>query len=548
MALAAPWSLVVATAASAQAPPGHVVAPDAEVPPLPTGPATLRGRVVLPGDPTAGADLPIALYALRPDGRPGLGGTRSDAEGRFTFENIANDPGTVYLLGTQYGEVPFGRRVAFEAGQEELAVELPLRSISPDAAALLTLGTTYKLDWIGAQLFVQVSHQLRNPGSEVVFVREAARDTAPPVFRVRLPEGVLEFVDGQGGLGEGLVRDGTRVAYWGPVYPGDQELRYGFLLPGVPPAELAGDDPEGSSLILSLPLPGGSGEVQLLTPETDPRPRAPGIRELGKPEEIDGVAYVRSSLGGLEPGGTVTVTLPVPPSTTDAGALRIARADYWIDHDDTAMRVTAEIVLDVDAPVRLLAPADASLIDFALPPDAEFLGVDGEAQAAGVAPDPDGGLSVRGPLPPGRSSLGFRYRVPVRDGAARLELSFERPVDLLNVLVADTGIVVDSPRLHKRRPFRQGTRIYLHREAYQIGAREPVVVELEPFARTEMPRLASGLIGIALAAGAAAFLVLPLRRARTAEATRSERGVSVLASERENVYEALRDLEHDHET
>jgi cytochrome c-type biogenesis protein CcmI len=137
--------------------------------------------------------------------------------------------------------------------------------------------------------------------------------------------------------------------------------------------------------------------------------------------------------------------------------------------------------------------------------------------------------------------------MPVRDGSTRLELAFARPVDLLNVLVADTGIVVDSPRLHKRRPFRQGTRIYLHREAFQIDAGEPVIVELSPFERTEMPRLASGLAGLGLAVVAAAFLIAPLRRARRA-AVAGARPVSTLASERENVYEALRDLEHDHET
>jgi len=541
------WLAVLAAGgAIAQAPP-QVTAPGGEVPPVPSGEGTIRGSIVLPGDPSAGADLPVALYALRPNGQPGLSGSHTDADGRFVFENVSTDASTVYLVGTQYREVPFGHRVTFQEGQRAVDVEVSLRRISDDASSVLVVSSVYKLDWVGSQLFVQVSHQIRQPVDTVVFTPEAERSDARPPLTARLPEDVAEFIDGQGGLGAGLERAGEELRYWGPVYPGDQEVRYGFLVDG--PA--AGGDPEAAqadrALELSWVLPDGSGEVQILTPDGDARPLAQGLRELDERSELDGVSYVRSTLGGVSPGGLVALALPIPASSTDATSLSIARADYWIDVDDTAMRVTAELNLEVDGASRLLADGETALLNFPFPDGAEFLGLSGAAQSIGVAPGPDGGLVVRGPLPPGRSVMGFRYQAPMRNGAARLDLDFDRPVGLLNVLVADSGVIVESERLHKRRPFRSGTRLYLHREAYQIAAGEPVPIELVPFERGEMPRALSTGIALAVAAAAAAYLVVPLRRARQA-GERRDPLVSEWAVEREAVYDALRDLEHDHET
>lgn len=532
-------------AGGSQAQPAEPVAqPKAEVPALPTGAGTIRGRIVHPQDPAAAADLAVALYALRPDGRPGLGGTRTDANGRFEFANVSEDPGTVYLVGTQYEDVPFGRRVAFAAGESEIDIEVPIRAISRDASALLVVATIYKLDWIGAQLFVQVTHQLRNPDDTVVHVPVVGRAGRPAVFSAQLPAGVVEFIDGQGGLDDGLAREGDTVSFWGPVYPGDQEVRYGFLIDG--PTD-AGDDDSVRTFRLALPQPAGAGEVQILTRESDPRPTADGLATLPETTLIEEIAYVRSSAGGVARGGVLELTLELPASSASIEALRIARADYWIDADDTAMRVTAEIQLANDSSARLLAPAGGSLLRFALPDDAEFLGVSGPGQALGVSQDPAGGLQVQGPVPPGQSSLGFRYSLPLKAGKAAFELSFPVPVAWINVLVADTGVVVESERLHRRRPFKQGTRSYLHREAYQLAADESIAIELVPFERSEMPRSVSALAGLAVAVAAAAFLIVPLRRAtRGVETAASPQ--SILALERENVYEALGDLEDDHAT
>jgi hypothetical protein len=145
------------------------------------------------------------------------------------------------------------------------------------------------------------------------------------------------------------------------------------------------------------------------------------------------------------------------------------------------------------------------------------------------------------------SSLGFRYRVPVRGEAARLYLHFERPVELLNLLVADIGVAIETNRLHRRRPFKQGTRIYLHNEAFQLAAGETVEIVLRPIARPGLPPSVSVAGGLAAAALAALFLIGPLRRAGAGNEL-VETGETALSVERASLYDSIRDLEHDHET
>jgi len=44
---------------------------------------------------------------------------QTGAGGAFEFAGVSTDPGTVYLVAVQYGEVPFGARVAFEPGETD---------------------------------------------------------------------------------------------------------------------------------------------------------------------------------------------------------------------------------------------------------------------------------------------------------------------------------------------------------------------------------------------------------------------------------------------
>jgi hypothetical protein len=216
------------------------------------------------------------------------------------------------------------------------------------------------------------------------------------------------------------------------------------------------------------------------------------------------------------------------------------------------MRVTVDLALEADSKTAIRSGDGEPILRLDLPANAELTGLTPDAQAMGVLPreGSDGkisGLDVYGPIPPGTTQLGYKYRVPLEAGAASLALRFPAPLRLLNVLVADIGVVIESSRMHRRRPFRSGTRLYLHRQAFQVAPDEEVLLHFEPIVRTGPPRsasIAAGLAGVTLAAG---FIVLPLIRARRAPDS-SEPEASPLGLEREAIYDAIRDLELDFET
>jgi hypothetical protein len=142
--------------------------------------------------------------------------------------------------------------------------------------------------------------------------------------------------------------------------------------------------------------------------------------------------------------------------------------------------------------------------------------------------------------------------LPVTDprGAISIDFRVGTTLPLLSLYVADTGLLTESDRLHRRRPVKTPDRTYIALEAFQIEPDETVHLSLAPLgAAGGLPRAALYAV-VALAAGlAVSFVAAPLRVARrsTAADDASERE-EIALHERDAVYAALRDLEHDHET
>jgi hypothetical protein len=514
------------------------------MPKLPTGDGVLRGRLVHAKRPEAAANLPVILYALGADGNPGLERAQTAAEGRFAFEGISSDPSVVYLLGTRFNEVPFGTRVQFQEGQQVATVDIPLADMTRDASSLEIVETLIKLDWVGGQLLVEESHHVRNTAEDVIFIPEADRADSEPVFEAMLPKGVAKFMDGQTALGGGPLRDGQNLRFYGPVYPGDQDISYRYLLETPPPS----DEAEAALLAIEKHFPAGTGAVKIFTTEGGAEVSGPGLRAAGEPHESEGVVYRSQLADAVVPGGQLLLTVAIPKTTDNTDGLSLARADFWVDLDDTAMRVTAEYVVEVASPIRVRAAPGETLIRFELPEGAEVLGLSGAARALGVATAADGSIGIAGPLPPGRSPFGYKYRVAIRDASARLELSFEVPVALLNVLVADVGLHIESNRLHVRRPFRQGTRTYLQRQAYQIRPDERVELTFTQLEHSSLSKTAAAGVVLITLALAAWYLVAPLLWPKLEVEHAPSPATGELADERERIYDAIRDADHDFET
>jgi hypothetical protein len=509
--------------------------PAAKVPDVPTGTARIRGVLKHPAGNERGAGSSIVLYALAPDGSPGLRSDTANERGEFVFEGISNAAGIVYMVGARFGEVPYGERVRFQPDQSEIEIVIEIADPSRDGSQLRMGESSLRLDWIGTNLAVEEVHQIINPGTRVILIPMSERTSpASAPFRGELPAGATHLDVNASGLADGFSQEGSRLGFWGPIYPGEQPLRYRYLLP-MPV--------DGATL--SWPLPSGSSGATLIFPGDGPQLSGADFSPGG--EEATGErVFKRLRHGPTVPGQSLAFEVSLPETRNDASAIHLPRASVWVERDDTFQQITVELNLTVEPGAHLAGRIGEPLLRFEIPEGAELRGLSDSAQTLGLIPNEKANLDLLGPLSPGEAMISFRYRVPIGSEASKLELVFPSAVDELNVLIADTGLVIDTEQLNRRRPFKSGTRFYLHRQAYRVPAGVPVRATLTPIDRSGVTRRGSLIAATAIAAVGIWFVFAPLsanrgrRRARAPEAL--ER------SEREMIYDSIRDLDLDFET
>jgi hypothetical protein len=235
------------------------------------------------------------------------------------------------------------------------------------------------------------------------------------------------------------------------------------------------------------------------------------------------------------------------PSHPEA-PISLVHSKLWLEFDDAALEVEEQHVLRVESETPLVAESDAPLLRFTLPAGVVGLRFSPTSLALGLDPDASGVLAVRGPIPPGDSTLALGYRLPVEGSAVRFERRFPRALPLLSMVVADTGILAETTRLHRLRSIRTESRTYLQLEGFEIEPEERIVIDLRqlPAPRPLSALARAGFTALA-AAGAIAFLIAPLRGGRQPEDSAETRAAR-FAAEREVVYASIRDLDEDFET
>ena len=258
MIRAARWAAALIALAAAT---GQAQTPPPATPDVPGGPGTIQGRIVHASRPAAAAGLPVLLYALPENAPPGVREGVADAEGRFVFSNVSNDPGTVYLIGVRVGEVPFGVRIRFAGGEREHAALVAISDPVADAAGVSVEEAHWQLESGCESLLVNEAHTLRNPTSRVIHVPESERQGRAPLFRTTLPEGATGFEGHAGMFAGGLVFDGRHVDYWGPLYPGEQMLDFGWALPA-----------KSGDALLARVFDSGAGRLRVRSADAAPAP------------------------------------------------------------------------------------------------------------------------------------------------------------------------------------------------------------------------------------------------------------------------------------
>lgn len=531
--LALALALAAATAGAQEHP-----APDAahSVADVPAGPARIVGTVVHPDGPARAADVEVVLYAISADGTPGLRSTRTDATGHFTFDHVAA-AGMGYLLAARYQGVPFpGERVAFSQGELEHSTRIDIYDRTRDASGLVVKEAVIQIERLGSELAIQETHRLHNPTNRVFYRTGDERGAgATPAFRARLLADPVHFVLPYAIEPEGLVHTGRDVRFWGPVFPGDQEIAFSYTVPAT----------EGT-LPLRWRLPSGAEHASVRVPEGGLALSGPAL-VAGEPVESDGRKFATFAVEHVAPGGEVALSVEVPPSRWDPDALQVVGARMFLELDDAALAVSEEHYLTVQGDSPLVAPEGEALLRLPLPEDAHDLRFGAKTLAAGATVE-DGALVLRGPLPPGPTRLELAYHLPATPDGIDFSRRFPRKLPTLEMYVADTGLEVVSDRLHRLRAVLSDDRLYMHFEGFYIEPGETVAARLVPLHRGKGPARGWVFASVGLASLLAAWVLAgPLLRQR-ADDVLSGPSESLARREREGLYASIHDLDHDFET
>ncbi|HEY5658968.1 MAG TPA: zinc ribbon domain-containing protein [Myxococcota bacterium] len=500
---------------------------------VPSGPGTIRGRVVHAQRPESVPGTPVALYALGAAGRSGVRSAEADAQGRFAFEGISNDPHSVYLVAARSGEIPFITRVVFGADELEREIEVALADASDDVSQLSVDAARVQIDRGCGLLRVRQTHTLRNDSRAVIFVPAEARAGHAPLLAVEMPEGATGFESAAGD--EGMDFAGRSMRYWGPVYPGEQEVDFSY---GV---AQAGD------LSLAIGMPSGAAEVRILTPLDGVRANGAALEPVAIEAHGEAHALNGHTLGRVAPGEVLNLSLPASASRTSE-RLKLSEARFVLELDDAALDVHEQYEIRVAGQTPIAADDAEPLLCIPVPERAEGLRFSSSAVELGLTRDPSGALALYGPAPPGESTLAMHYLLPVAGEPVRLEHSFLAPLPRLSVLIADTGVIPTSHRLHPLQPVRTQDRSYLHLEGFSIEAGETVALEMRRLSQESGLRPVGAVVLILIAAaGSLAFLIAPLGGSDRV-GLREEPALSPAALEREAVMGSIRDLDEDFET
>ncbi len=505
---------------------------------VPAGSATIRGRVVHAQRPGAAADLEVVLYALPPGGIPGVRRARTDASGAFAFREISNDATIPYLVGARFADVPFpGERVVFERGETEHEVEVRISDASTDGSAIEVLSVQLELTRTASGLHVEETQRLRNRGSQVFYVKPDQREARPAGWRTLLPPGATPPQHPLGITPEGMRTSGTRLEFFGPIYSGEQDLSYRYDV------SLAAGD-----AVLARRLPAGADRVRVLAGPGVTGLHAEGFRAID-PVTIDDRSLPAIEARDVARDREIALAFELSALRSDPGLLAIDEIQIQIELDEEALLFARERwALRVEGTTPLLGSAQAPLLRLPLPAGAESIRFSTETQALGLAAGDDGSLVLTGPVGPGEVAIEVLYRLPLRGGDVQFDRRFERGTPLLSVFVADTGVVAESARLHRRRPIRTEDGPYMiHLEAFDVEAGESVPLLVRALPPRAPGRSRTVLAGVlVLAAGAVAILLAPLSSRRRGESRDTE--LPPERRERESLYAALRDLEDDFET
>lgn len=242
-----------------------------------------------------------------------------------------------------------------------------------------------------------------------------------------------------------------------------------------------------------------------------------------------------------------TVAVSIHDPSHDASAIRLESVRWVLDYEAATAEIRQAALLRNDGDRVVVLAADApSPVSVALAP-----GHTGFRTPTGLPPPDfelvDGRLDLRGPIAPGPRELVFSYEVASETGAFETELHFPVATPTFELYVRDRGVLIDAGPLHPARPvLDEGGSLYQRYVGFDLAAGERIPLRIRRLERrSEMP---PAVLALLAAAGGLVLVLFVGRPVASVTRARSEVRDDAEAAEKEALFAALHDLEHDYET
>ncbi len=261
---------------------------------------TVKGQVNNATLGTPLADIEVRLLAFDGMSTAFERSTRTDAQGRFTFDGVEIQPGRILLTTVEYQGLSFESQAYHIQDQDLAASDQPIdlsiavHETTTDPAVLQAERMHVFLDILDQRRLQVVELLLYTNAGDRVLV---AAQPGDPVFTVALPTGAenLQFQDGA--LGERYVQTPNGFGDTEPVYPGmNHQLLFAYELPLARQVSLA------------IPVPMPVEAAVIMAPQEGITLSGPRLQAMGT-RQVQGMTLQVYTASALEAGSTLNLTL-----------------------------------------------------------------------------------------------------------------------------------------------------------------------------------------------------------------------------------------------
>src|SRR3990172_4831798 len=180
--------------------------------------------------PVGGAEVALRVLV---DGQFVIAGeTKTDGQGRFSFDNVPADPDYVYLPGASWETVHYsGERLRLDSRQRHVDVQIPVRDVVKTPNPLTVRDHRITVETEQNALRVTESLLVVNPGQSTYGGQPSGASTRAATLTLSIPPNFTRVTFHKEFYGRRFVVIDGKLVTDIPWEPGGRELKFTYVLP-----------------------------------------------------------------------------------------------------------------------------------------------------------------------------------------------------------------------------------------------------------------------------------------------------------------------------